>query len=516
MFVAIGLTTAAFFGRSIGGFHEGQQSTLPLAGARGPLSRVPATGRRRRLQRLPRSVKKSCRMLSFSGITTYQRTVCRHRTGTDTAIAPGCVKEGMRQQATLERPFRSTALACIPATRFAPISIRRRSTTAWSSCGESTRTGRSRPARVRLHLRLRDDPQARRRLDRHGRARPGGGGGPGPRQLPHRDRGARGADRRRLGPPLRAPLPRRRIRAAGRPRPSRSSSTQSVEVVARRPPGILRAGRPGPDHHLRDRLSASDRGPPGDDLHAAARRVRRAHRAGADVRLRAPRSRQLRSRGLARGGSLHNAVVLDDTGILSGPLRFRDEFVRHKVLDLIGDLAAARAAAPRPHPRAQGRPRAPHRVRPRPPRRHPRTRRSSRPDDAEADRFRASGPHAGLSGPPAPHSSQQLRLEHLLRAKTLRAGGSARPRRRAPRPASGPRSPSRRSATPCRSASERTHSKTRWSGVFLKFVMLIETWTIPRSRELDAHRLDVPEAAGEMADRLGDAIGDREVLRARG
>jgi UDP-3-O-[3-hydroxymyristoyl] N-acetylglucosamine deacetylase len=47
----------------------------------------------------------------------------------------------------------------------------------------------------------------------------------------------------------------------------------------------------------------------------------------------------LRTRGLARGGSLHNAVVLDDTGVLSGPLRFRDEFVRHKVLDLLGDLA---------------------------------------------------------------------------------------------------------------------------------------------------------------------------------
>jgi len=47
----------------------------------------------------------------------------------------------------------------------------------------------------------------------------------------------------------------------------------------------------------------------------------------------------LRARGLARGGSLQNAVVLDDQGILSGPLRFRDEFVRHKVLDLLGDLA---------------------------------------------------------------------------------------------------------------------------------------------------------------------------------
>jgi len=48
---------------------------------------------------------------------------------------------------------------------------------------------------------------------------------------------------------------------------------------------------------------------------------------------------EMRARGLARGGSLQNAVVLDDKGILSGPLRFRDEFVRHKILDLIGDLS---------------------------------------------------------------------------------------------------------------------------------------------------------------------------------
>jgi UDP-3-O-[3-hydroxymyristoyl] N-acetylglucosamine deacetylase len=47
----------------------------------------------------------------------------------------------------------------------------------------------------------------------------------------------------------------------------------------------------------------------------------------------------LRARGLARGGNLHNAVVLSEDGVLSGPLRFRDEFVRHKILDLIGDLA---------------------------------------------------------------------------------------------------------------------------------------------------------------------------------
>jgi UDP-3-O-[3-hydroxymyristoyl] N-acetylglucosamine deacetylase len=47
----------------------------------------------------------------------------------------------------------------------------------------------------------------------------------------------------------------------------------------------------------------------------------------------------LQKRGLALGGTLDNAVVLDEARVISGPLRFRDEFVRHKVLDLIGDLA---------------------------------------------------------------------------------------------------------------------------------------------------------------------------------
>ena len=46
----------------------------------------------------------------------------------------------------------------------------------------------------------------------------------------------------------------------------------------------------------------------------------------------------MRKHGLARGGSLENAVVLDTRAALNG-LRYRDEFVRHKVLDLIGDLA---------------------------------------------------------------------------------------------------------------------------------------------------------------------------------
>lgn len=48
----------------------------------------------------------------------------------------------------------------------------------------------------------------------------------------------------------------------------------------------------------------------------------------------------LRQSGLARGGSLGNAIALTPDGMLNPePLRFRDEFVRHKILDIIGDLA---------------------------------------------------------------------------------------------------------------------------------------------------------------------------------
>ena len=47
----------------------------------------------------------------------------------------------------------------------------------------------------------------------------------------------------------------------------------------------------------------------------------------------------LRSNGLARGGSLENAIVLDEYKILNEDgLRYKDEFVRHKILDAIGDL----------------------------------------------------------------------------------------------------------------------------------------------------------------------------------
>jgi UDP-3-O-[3-hydroxymyristoyl] N-acetylglucosamine deacetylase len=48
---------------------------------------------------------------------------------------------------------------------------------------------------------------------------------------------------------------------------------------------------------------------------------------------------ELKAMGLIRGGSLENAIVLDDRKIMNGPLRFPDEFGRHKALDLIGDLA---------------------------------------------------------------------------------------------------------------------------------------------------------------------------------
>jgi UDP-3-O-[3-hydroxymyristoyl] N-acetylglucosamine deacetylase len=47
----------------------------------------------------------------------------------------------------------------------------------------------------------------------------------------------------------------------------------------------------------------------------------------------------LKSLGLIRGGSLENAVVLDPSGIVNNHLRFPNEFVRHKLLDLLGDIS---------------------------------------------------------------------------------------------------------------------------------------------------------------------------------
>ena len=47
----------------------------------------------------------------------------------------------------------------------------------------------------------------------------------------------------------------------------------------------------------------------------------------------------MRQQGLIRGASTENAIVLTPEGLMNPPLRYADEFVRHKVLDLIGDLA---------------------------------------------------------------------------------------------------------------------------------------------------------------------------------
>jgi UDP-3-O-[3-hydroxymyristoyl] N-acetylglucosamine deacetylase len=48
----------------------------------------------------------------------------------------------------------------------------------------------------------------------------------------------------------------------------------------------------------------------------------------------------LRAKGLAKGGSLENAVILGEDGVINDSgLRFEDEFIRHKILDFIGDLS---------------------------------------------------------------------------------------------------------------------------------------------------------------------------------
>lgn len=52
----------------------------------------------------------------------------------------------------------------------------------------------------------------------------------------------------------------------------------------------------------------------------------------------------MREEGYARGGSLTNAIVIDNDRVISaGGLRYKDEFVRHKILDAVGDLALAGA-----------------------------------------------------------------------------------------------------------------------------------------------------------------------------
>jgi UDP-3-O-[3-hydroxymyristoyl] N-acetylglucosamine deacetylase/3-hydroxyacyl-[acyl-carrier-protein] dehydratase len=52
---------------------------------------------------------------------------------------------------------------------------------------------------------------------------------------------------------------------------------------------------------------------------------------------------ELRSKGLIQGASTDNAIVLDDVGVVDNELRWSDEFLRHKAMDFIGDLALAGA-----------------------------------------------------------------------------------------------------------------------------------------------------------------------------
>ncbi len=66
---------------------------------------------------------------------------------------------------------------------------------------------------------------------------------------------------------------------------------------------------------------------------------------------------RLRQAGLGLGGSLDNAVVVDGACVVNpGGLRMPDEFVRHKLLDAVGDLALGGRAALRPLPGASHRP----------------------------------------------------------------------------------------------------------------------------------------------------------------
>ena len=50
---------------------------------------------------------------------------------------------------------------------------------------------------------------------------------------------------------------------------------------------------------------------------------------------------KMRDMGLIRGAGPESIIILGETGPENGPLRFDDEYVRHKILDLIGDLALA-------------------------------------------------------------------------------------------------------------------------------------------------------------------------------
>ena len=57
----------------------------------------------------------------------------------------------------------------------------------------------------------------------------------------------------------------------------------------------------------------------------------------------------LQQAGLIKGGSLENALVCGSQGWLNPPLRFANEPVRHKILDLVGDLSLLEGTIPQAH-----------------------------------------------------------------------------------------------------------------------------------------------------------------------
>ncbi|WP_256199081.1 UDP-3-O-acyl-N-acetylglucosamine deacetylase [Verrucomicrobium spinosum] len=63
----------------------------------------------------------------------------------------------------------------------------------------------------------------------------------------------------------------------------------------------------------------------------------------------------LLEKGLIKGGTLESAVVIrGDTALSKHPLRFKEEFVRHKILDIVGDLALFGRRIKARHRRAPG------------------------------------------------------------------------------------------------------------------------------------------------------------------
>jgi hypothetical protein len=186
------------------------------------------------------------------------------------------------------------------------------------------------------------------------------------RQLHHRDRRRRSPHPGRLRPPLRAPLPCRRLRAAGRhgssvraPPPGRGHPG--------RPPGLFRPRRTRPHHHLRDRLPSPDRRRAGPDVFAApeefAARIAPARTFGFTRRSR---------RSGAGDSPAAAACRTRSSSTTRGSCRGRcDSGTSSSAQDPRLDRGTWRcsAPAPRPDPRPQGGTRAAHRLRARDPRR---------------------------------------------------------------------------------------------------------------------------------------------------